>query len=57
MLRKFDLMQYFDADQLDLLKEQLLLAMDEYLEEYNRAGRKVERYDTFEELYSQYMRL
>jgi hypothetical protein len=50
-------MQYFDADQLDLLKEQLLLAMDEYLEEYNRAGRKVERYDTFEELYSQYMRL
>lgn len=55
--RKFDLMQHFDADQLDLFKEQFLLAMDEYLEEYNRTGRPIERYDTFEELYRQYMKV
>ncbi|QUL57297.1 nucleotidyltransferase domain-containing protein [Paenibacillus tritici] len=55
--RKFDIMPYFDADRLDLFKEQFLKAMDEYLEEYHRAGRKVARYDTFEELYSQYMKL
>lgn len=55
--RRFDLLQHFDADQLDGFKEQFLLAMDEYLEEYNRTGRSVERYDTFEELYSQYMKV
>lgn len=55
--KKFDLMQYYDADNLKLLKEQFLQVMDEYLEEYERAGRKVERYDTFEQLYTQYMQV
>lgn len=53
--KRFDLMQYFDADQLHLFKDQFLQAMDEYLEEYNRVGRKVEQYDTFEQLYNRYM--
>ncbi|AOZ94347.1 nucleotidyltransferase domain-containing protein [Paenibacillus crassostreae] len=55
--KKVDLMQYFDADHLHLFKEKFLLAMDEYLEEYNRVGREVERYGTFEQLYEQYMML
>lgn len=54
--RKFNLMQYFDVDYLDLFKDRFLLAMDDYLEEYRRVGRQVERYDTFEELYRQYMK-
>ncbi|ASA26467.1 hypothetical protein B9T62_24520 [Paenibacillus donghaensis] len=53
--KKFDLMQYFDSDHLHLFKDQFLQAMDEYLEEYNRVGRKVEQYDTFEQLYNRYM--
>jgi hypothetical protein len=53
--RKFKLMQYFDAANLDLFKDQFLLAMDGYLEEYHRVGRQPQRYDTFEELYRQYM--
>lgn len=52
---KIDLMQYFDADHLPVFKEKFLQAMDKYLEEYNRVGRNVERYDTFEQLYKQYM--
>lgn len=55
--RKFDMMQYFDSDQLHLFKEQFLKIMDEYLEEYNKVGRKVERYDTFDELYYEFMRV
>ncbi|WP_340008554.1 nucleotidyltransferase domain-containing protein [Paenibacillus sp. FSL K6-0276] len=55
--KKFDIMQYFDSDHLHLFKEQFLQVMDEYLEEYNKVGRKVERYDTFEQLYNEYMRV
>ncbi len=54
--KKFDLMQYFDADHLLLFKDRFLEAMDEYLEEYNQVGMKVEQYDTFEQLYNQFMR-
>lgn len=54
--RKFDLMQYFDAANLDLFKDKFLQAMDGYLEEYRRAGRKVQQYNTFEELYASYMK-
>ena len=53
--KKFDLMQYFDAENLLLFKEAFLCAMDEYLEEYNRVERTVERYDSFEQLYDHYM--
>ncbi|WP_339313871.1 nucleotidyltransferase domain-containing protein [Paenibacillus sp. FSL M7-0896] len=54
--RKFELMQYFDASNLDLFKDRFLLAMDDYLEEYQRVGRQPQRYDTCEELYRQYMK-
>ncbi|WP_339315698.1 nucleotidyltransferase domain-containing protein [Paenibacillus sp. FSL R10-2734] len=55
--KKFDIMQYFDSDHLHLFKEQFLQVMDEYQEEYNKVGRKVEQYDTFEQLYNEYMRM
>lgn len=55
--KKFDLMRYFDADHLDLFTDKFLQAMDEYLDEYNKAGRIVERYDSFEQLYDRYMKI
>ncbi|WP_435924166.1 hypothetical protein [Paenibacillus sp. DYY-L-2] len=55
--KKFDLMRYFDADHLDLFTDKFLQAMDEYLDEYNKVGRKVERYDSFEQLYDRYMKI
>jgi len=54
--KKFDLMQYFDADNLQLFKEAFLRAMDEYLEEYNKVGRKINKFDTFEKLYEHFMK-
>ena len=53
--KKFNLMQYFDPDNLLSFKEAFLRVMEEYLEEYNKVGRKVERYDSFEQLYDNYM--
>lgn len=55
--KKFDLMQYFDADNLCLFEKMFLCIMDEYLDEYKKTGRKVEKYETFEQLYEQYMKL
>ena len=54
--KKFDLLQHFDADNLDTFKEAFLEAMDEYLAEYDKVGRKVLKFDTFEELYNYYMK-
>ena len=53
--KKFDLMKHFDADNLLSFKETFLRIMDEYLEEYRGTGRMVERYETYEQLYHQYM--
>lgn len=53
--KKFDLMQYFDSNNLILFRDKFLQAMDDYLEEYNKVGKKVEQFDTFEQLYSKYM--
>ncbi|MCP1427118.1 hypothetical protein J3D43_005634 [Paenibacillus xylanexedens] len=53
--QKYDLMQYFDASNLPVMKEKLLEVMNDYLEEYDKVGRKVERFTTFEELYAHYM--
>jgi predicted nucleotidyltransferase len=55
--KKFDLMKYFDADDLPSFKEAFLRLMDEYLDEYNKVGRKVERYDSFDELYNHFMKV
>lgn len=52
-----DLLQYFDAEHLEAFKERFLQAMDMYLEEYNKAGRTVARYDTFEQLYEHFMKM
>ena len=53
--KKFNLMQYFKADNLEEFKDAFMSIMVEYLEEYNKVGRKVERYETFEQLYEHYM--
>ncbi|WP_339274013.1 nucleotidyltransferase domain-containing protein [Paenibacillus sp. FSL W8-0426] len=53
--KKFDLMQYFDASDLPVMKEKFLEVMDEYLVEYDKVGREVERFTTFEQLYAHYM--
>jgi hypothetical protein len=55
--KKFDLMKYFNADNLIEFKEAFLHIMDEYLEEYKKVGRKVERYDSVDELYKHYMKV
>lgn len=54
-IQRFDIMQYFDADNLALFKKEFMRIMDEYLEEYNKVGRKVERYESIDQLYNQYM--
>lgn len=54
---KFEVMQYFDADHLDGVRDHFLRVMDEYLEEYHKVGRMVNRYETFEQLYDQYMKM
>ena len=53
--KRFDVMQYFDSDNLSLLRDEFLKIMDEYLSEYEKAGRMVEKYETFDELYAAFM--
>ncbi|MCL2422221.1 MAG: nucleotidyltransferase domain-containing protein [Defluviitaleaceae bacterium] len=53
--KKFDLMQHFDSDNLEKFQDAFLQAMDEYLQEYEKVGRSVERYETFEALYEAFM--
>jgi len=52
---KFDLMRHFDARDPGAFRDAFLESMDQYAAEYRRAGRAVERYATFEELYAAYM--
>jgi len=47
----FDLMQYFDADNPEILINEFLKIIDEYANEYERMGRKILKFDTFEALY------
>lgn len=54
---KFDLMQHFNSDNLQIFKCEFLRIMDEYLGEYEKVGRKVEQYDTFEQVYARFMNL
>ena len=52
---KIELMIHLDADNLGAFREAFLSAMDEYLSEYSRVGREVERFESFEQLYEWYM--
>ena len=54
--KKYDLMQYFDSDNLEKTLEAFMSVMEDYLNEYKKVGRDVERYETFEELYDAYMK-
>ena len=53
--KKFDLMQYFDVDNLDIFRDAFIKALDEYQFEYDKVERKVLKFDTFDELYNYYM--
>ncbi|TVR63255.1 MAG: nucleotidyltransferase domain-containing protein, partial [Spirochaetaceae bacterium] len=52
---KIELMSHFNPDDLAAFREVFLSAMDEYLNEYSRVGREVERFESFEQLYDWYM--
>ncbi|WP_151735225.1 nucleotidyltransferase domain-containing protein ['Paenibacillus yunnanensis' Narsing Rao et al. 2020] len=52
---RFDVMKHFSAEHLESFRDRFMEIMDEYLEEYKKVGREVERYDSFEELYCAYM--
>jgi len=53
--RKYNLMKHFDSDNLQLFKNAFIDAMDDYLKEYEKVGRKAVKFDIFEELYAHYM--
>ena len=53
---KFDIMKNFDSEDLQTFKAAFLSTMDEYLDEYKKVGLKVEKFDKFEDLYSEFMR-
>ncbi len=52
---KIDLLQHFDSDNLGLFKDKFLEAMEKYLEEYTKVGKNVVKYETFDELYRDFM--
>ena len=54
--KKYDLMQYFDSDNLDKILNAFMGVMDGYLQEYEKVGLEVERFDSFEQLYDDYMK-
>jgi len=47
----FDIMQYFDADNPEKLRDELLKAVDEYSKECEKVGCKILRFEVFEDLY------
>jgi len=49
--KAFDVMQYFDADNPDKFKDELLKVINEYATEYENVGCDILRFDTFETLY------
>ncbi len=51
----FDLMRHFDFNDLLKFRAAFLSAMEEYAAVYEKAGRKIMRYNSFEELYEDYM--
>lgn len=53
--KKYDVMQYFDPQNLPAFRDAFLEIMEDYLGEYRKAGRQVEQFDTFEELYEKFM--
>ncbi|MCL2187285.1 MAG: GNAT family N-acetyltransferase [Defluviitaleaceae bacterium] len=55
--KKYDLLQYFNAENLQLILDEFLKIMDDYLQEYEKVGLTVRRYDDFDALYADYMKL
>ena len=53
--KNLELMQHFDATNLQLFKEEFLHIMDEYLQEYTKVGRTVRRFDSLDQLYEHFM--
>ena len=53
---RFDLLKDFEAENLTPFRDAFLRAMEEYLKEYDRVGRKLERFETLEDLSAWYLR-
>lgn len=53
---KFDLMARFDAENPAAFRDAFLSVVDAYAAQYTKAGRGIERYETFEDLYQSYMK-
>lgn len=53
--KKYNLMQHFDSDNLEKVRDAFMLIMEKYLLVYKNAGRTPAFYDTFEALYDSYM--
>lgn len=51
----FDMMEHFDPGDLEKLGPAYLRALEIYAGEYEKAGRDIQRFDTFEQLYRHYM--
>lgn len=54
-MEQYDLMASFDADNLPKLRAAFERIVDDYAQTYAQAGRRIERFDTFEALYDAYM--
>jgi predicted nucleotidyltransferase len=54
--KKYDLMKHFDIDNIDKFQEAFLQIMDDYLLEYNKVSRPIECFNSFDTLYSAYMK-
>lgn len=52
---RFDLMRHFDHRDLKRFQAEFLRAMDEYAKVYDAVGRKIERYDSIDALYDDFI--
>ncbi|MCL2527015.1 MAG: hypothetical protein FWE42_01255 [Defluviitaleaceae bacterium] len=53
--KKYDIMGHFDSDNLDIVLTKFMQVMDDYALEYEKAGREIKYYDSFEALYDDFM--
>jgi len=54
--KKHDLMKHFNHKNFQPLLNEFMKGMDECLHEYESVGRKVQKFDSFDELYATYMK-
>ena len=55
--KKYDLIGCFDSDDMGKFLQTFLQAMDDILQEYENVGLKVQKFDTFDDLYLSFMKV